>query len=1060
MAIIWQQHSFQYDPAQSPLYNPVLNGIYIGLTASPPVFTVSKCESAFFTIQGSASITASYWELPVATINITQANTATGAGAISVVCSAGLQVNWEGLKSGWVNLPAPMFSATPGGIAVLDNAASDRYGTQHYDLWSSESTGRLSTIDLTYSNKFTLLFISLQSGQEILTTTVQFKANIDRPVRVDGSPVNVSGTGGILYLFYAPAAKTLLLLDTSLIAENYPALPGATTTSVPPEALALTNALLTVTPPSAFLLWGTLNTPNSFIQAKLAVSFGLFYLIPALPDPYVSSRFSIVGGLRGNLPNIDSGEQQKTLPLYQVASLLTCTVSWPQAGATTPTPQLADVSFGIYPLPNNNVFQAAQIKEAMVIAPQNTNIPDPQQVWDQATGQFAPTFFAMLDVSTNADLMGVSFSTTNIQVQNDPAAGSRSIQPIDNSSETDLVQILGLDLATPGKFIRAFTVPEISWEPVVNLSKPTGTSAGKEPPGGFLLFGDDGGPTQLFNNSSTVVSIAPLKVSHFIVDKYTNKDPANPVLTASLFTLPFGMKSFALLPAAADAGYQAATLSIDPQVFDITPTGVPNATKKTVSGGLQIIARGQQDTTHPNASACFMGFTIQLKNILDDSGAATNTSILGPDVDDIFNLGFMPPAIRDKGVPLERIDFSGYGASMFSNWQDPTATIASTSQAKFDVIVGRTSLEVVQVKSLVYPWGIRVVRTVTMYRSGDAVVFRVDSGWRADTDGVYDFSYIDEGGTQHLNPYTFHPGIVKGVYNVKNIIENELPQFPIQLPGGSPPATLLQPVYFDADVLIDNVIQGAGSNKKVPSKKMLGYVQLAPKGVPISTALFNNLLESQAGSLGGPVDCIINIGGVVNTVNNTGTGQKMRLSSVDVSNSVDSSGPIFAGTARGTIILPKDGSWSVVQHSLATDSVSAINNNGAVPLIRIGALLKDGTSDYPANQLRLANPIDLLKDPDTTTINYDFLQNTGTQKVLYQLPAYVTGVTQLLSKGNAFPLAKFADAFHLLNSTGIFPNPGDMPDINLADYSVNLIDQGFQLLNIHNPGQALKQVLP
>jgi hypothetical protein len=1054
--------TFQFTPAQSPIYNHVQNGIYIGGTVSATTFIVSQCDSPFFTLQGSAPIIDGYWDLPVASIDITQANTASGIGSLAVLCSPGLQASWTGLKGGPVNLTFPLLSATIGGIGVTDSFAGNRYASQHYNLWSNEITSLLSTLDLTYTDNFSLVYVSLQEGGELLNTSTQFSANIDRPVRVDASPVSVKGRNGLLSQFYNATGNKFFFYDNTLIAENYPAPPGAVA-NVPQEAIALTNALMTVTPVSGIVIYGQLATQTTFIQAKLFLSFGLFYLIPALPDPYVSSRLTILGGLRGNNANIDIGQEQKTLPLNEVVSLLSSVVSWPQAGATDPTaPQFADVSFGIFPLPDNSIFQSAQTKEAVSIKPADTADPDPQQTWDQSTSQFASPGFAMLDVSTNADLMGVSFSTTNIQVQNAVGAVGYVIQPVDNSSDTDILQILGLDLATPGKFVRAFTVPEVSWEPVVNLAKdaPSKSGAPNPPAGQFLLFGDDGGPTQFFNNSSAVVPIAPIKVSNFIVDSYTNKDPANPVITASLFTLPFGMKSFALLPAQADPGYQPATLSIDPQVFDITAPGIPNAPKKTVSGGLQIIAKGQQDTMQPNLSPSFMGFSIQLRNVLDDNGNVTNTSILGPDVDTIFNDEFQPPFVRDKGVPVERIDFSGYGASLFSNWQDPNASIAATSQAKFDVIVGRTSLEIVQVRSLVYPWGIRVVRTVTMYRSGSALVFRVDSGWRADTDGVYDFSYKDENGNSFPNPYVFHPGVVKGVFNVKNIIENDLPQFPIQISGGGPPVTLLQPVYFDADVQIDNVIQGASSGK-VPSKQMLGYVQIAPEGVPISPALFSNLLASQAGSLGGPVDCIVNIGGIVNTVNNSSTGQKMRVNSVDVSNSVDQGGaPVFAGTARGTVILPKDGSWSVVQHSQLTDAVSAINNNAAVPLIRIGQLLVDGTSDYPANQLRLANPIDLLKDPDATTINYGLLQNTSTQKVLYQLPAYVSGVTQLLSKGNNFPLGKFADAFHLLNSTGIFPNPGDMPAIDFSNYSINLIDEGYQLLNKLNPGQLLQQVLP
>ena len=1045
--------TFQYAPAQTPVYNVVQNAIYIGCTVSATTFTMNQCTSPFFTLQGSAPVIDGYWELPVAGIDITQANTASGIGSLAVLCSPGLQANWTGLKGGSATLLFPLLSATIGYIAVMDTFASNRYGTQHYDLWSNETTGLLSALDLNYTDKFTLIYLSMLEGTELLSTTVQFLANIDRPVRVDASPVSVKGKNGLLYQTYTATGNKLFFYDNTLIAENYPTLPGAVA-EVPQEAIALTNALMTVTPVSGIVIYGQLATPTTFLQCKLIASFGLFYLIPALPDPYASSRFTILGGLRdGIFSNVNTPQEQKTLPLNDVASLLGCTVSWPQAGATDPAAaQLADVSFGIFPLPNNNLFQAASISNAAVINQANIAAPGPQQRWDQATGQYASPSFAMLDVSTNADLMGVSFSTNSIKVFSDPAAVGYSVQPVDNSAETDILQILGLDLSTPGKFIRAFTVPEMSWEPLVNLTKEVSKSGDSNPPEGFLLFPDDGGPTQLFNNSSVAVSIAPIKVSNFIVDSYTKNDPANPILTASLFTLPFGMRSFALLTTTPE-GFQPATLSIDPQVFDITPTGIPNATKKTVTGGLQITAKGQLDTTQPNMSASFPGFSIQVRNVLDANGNATNTSVLGPDVDFIFNNDFEHYYFQNNktGVPVERIDFSGYGASMFSNWQNPNATIAATSQAKFDVIVGRVSLEIVQVRSLMYPWGVRVVRTITMYRSGSALIYRVDSGWRADTDGVYDFSYKDEGGNPVANPYIFHPGIVKGVFNVRNIIENDLPQFPVQLAGGPPPAILLQPVYFDADVLIqaEYVTQGA-TNGKVPSKQMLGYVQLAPEGVPITPAQFNQLLISQAGSLGGPVDCIINIGN---------SGQLMRINRVDLANSTDQAGanPVFAGTARGMVILPKDGSWSVVQHAQLTDSVSAIDNNASVPLIKEGLLIGNLIPDYSDNQLRLANPIDLLRAPSSNTVNYGLLQNTGTQKVLYQLPAYLSGINQLLSKGNKFPLAKFADAFHLLNSTGIFPNPGDIPDMDLSNYSINLIDQGYQLFNKLSPGNLLQQ---
>jgi len=83
-------NTFQYDPASVPVYNPALNGIYIGCNVTAPTFAVTKCDSTFFTVQGSAPILKGYWDLPVATIDITQANIALGTGALAALCLGGL----------------------------------------------------------------------------------------------------------------------------------------------------------------------------------------------------------------------------------------------------------------------------------------------------------------------------------------------------------------------------------------------------------------------------------------------------------------------------------------------------------------------------------------------------------------------------------------------------------------------------------------------------------------------------------------------------------------------------------------------------------------------------------------------------------------------------------------------------------------------------------------------------------------------------------------------------------------------------------------------------------
>ena len=82
----------------------------------------------------------------------------------------------------------------------------------------------------------------------------------------------------------------------------------------------------------------------------------------------------------------------------------------------------------------------------------------------------------------------------------------------------------------------------------------------------------------------------------------------------------------------------------------------------------------------------------------------------------------------------------------------------------------------------------------------------------------------------------------------------------------------LQAVVFDADVHLDNVVSGgtgAGPDVVVQSRKMLGYVQLEPSSILIPARIFADLLHFQNGSLGGPVDCTIDI---------AKSKQRMRLS--------------------------------------------------------------------------------------------------------------------------------------------------------------------------------------
>jgi hypothetical protein len=71
-----------------------------------------------------------------------------------------------------------------------------------------------------------------------------------------------------------------------------------------------------------------------------------------------------------------------------------------------------------------------------------------------------------------------------------------------------------------------------------------------------------------------------------------------------------------------------------------------------------------------------------------------------------------------------------------SDWRAATITGTQIIKVEFDVFVGRTSVEVIQIQSLIYPWGITVVRTITIDRSAGGVL-RHDSGWQPVSDGIF-----------------------------------------------------------------------------------------------------------------------------------------------------------------------------------------------------------------------------------------------------------------------------------------------------------------------------------
>ncbi len=503
------------------------------------------------------------------------------------------------------------------------------------------------------------------------------------------------------------------------------------------------------------------------------------------------------------------------------------------------------------------------------------------------------------------------------------------------------VNAQGLLLIGDGAATSLFTVSAISWEPMRS------TTAIPAAP-------SDGVPSKLNVPTVSLAPIAPIPLMTAQQSRVAGGDPYS--FTA---TLPFGMIAEA-------SNTKGATYNFVQPKFD------------GYDGGYQIslVPAGAQSSTKPE----FPGQTV----LTDPYG----TAVLSSDVATIFRADFrQQTGAAEPGVPVTRYDLSGYGASLFSEWYDPNVTGTGILKVQFTVWVGRTAYEVVRAQSIIYPWGIKIVRTITIQRISGGDVTRQDSGWQAATPGQFNFPTKTAG---EFNG-AVHQGSVDGVFNVKNIRDNGA-QFPLD-------GITYVPVLFDADVKINTknpVVSGASQNVYVPSQNITGWAQLAPDNSPATRADLADLLEQKGAALG-PIACTINIGAA---------GQQMKVSSVGVSAVGSGETAVFVASLNGTPVLSRDGQWSMAVKTGGSTPV-ALNPQTAVPLIQ-----PNGSSTW-----YLAEPADILNLTNPTT-QYGYLQGTSTQKTFFGQPQIPQGANKVSIPNPPH----VADVGALLGSTGIFPD--------------------------------------
>jgi hypothetical protein len=471
---------------------------------------------------------------------------------------------------------------------------------------------------------------------------------------------------------------------------------------------------------------------------------------------------------------------------------------------------------------------------------------------------------SLLDVSGALDQLGVSASS-----QNPP-----------DFSFTSLNWQLPLD------DVRLFTVPEISWEVMIDVSE-RGNEVGR-----ILASPDDGGSSSLLVSGVFLVPVTPAVVLQSDLNRIQNGG-----LCFVDITLPFGIRAELTDPAAQPGG---AVVNIRP----VFPNGLQGANQISFRASTQ------------NDPADFPGHAFV--DLGDEEDPGYGARVLEFTVAQRFNSEFQPTPQNPRGrVPLQRYDLCGYGASVFSDWRVPdTAPGSGIVQARFDVFIGRTAFEVIQVQAYMYPWAVRVVRTVTIERRPAGWVLRHDRGWRAASDGRFLFEAPDD--------FEFQLGPLIGLTRIRNIEENG-PELPKTALG-----VTWQPVKFDAELMLSSEIKlasGADGAGFFPSSGIPGYLMILPLATPLHPDTYNELLD-----LVGPVRAPI-----AGTIVPDGAKLKMRITDAEVSSApaVFPGDAVVVGAVRGTPILPSQGSWSVAERDPnGTTAPVALDPHTPVPLIQ------------------------------------------------------------------------------------------------------------------------------
>jgi len=169
-------------------------------------------------------------------------------------------------------------------------------------------------------------------------------------------------------------------------------------------------------------------------------------------------------------------------------------------------------------------------------------------------------------------------------------------------------------------------------------------------------------------------------------------------------------------------------------------------------------------------------------------------------------------------------------------------------------------------------------------------------------------------------------------------------------------------------------------------------------------------LLKQEGPVGGPVDCMINV---------ALSGQEMRGVRVDTNRRFGST--VFVNAVRGTLVLPNEGAWGIVQGK--NDDIEPVHSNTGLALVRYNA----SPSKYE------------FSEPADDPVNkFGLVHSSSSHRTLF-LQLYIIKNDPVIVSGQPY----FADMYSLVNSENIFPKISETFSVGAGDGRLKVHGSGI-----------------